>query len=222
MRHAFHARDAGMGSARQGVMNDFFDTRTKTGHWRDAGLAEPLAHAHRDQSRQLMSGWAVITTHPQAERWACANLQRRGYVTYLPLYAARVRDRTLRTLTHVVQRPLFPGYAFVHLHRRDPWTPVRYAPGVRTLLMDRDRIRFTRPGTVEALQQSEALRRAVPRPETVWAPGMPCSFATGGFRDQPAVLVAIDGGVATVALPMLGELRELTVPVDHLVVRHDC
>jgi hypothetical protein len=33
--------------------------------------------------------------------------------------------------------------------------------------------------------------------------------------------VAIDGGVATVALPMLGELRELTVPVDHLVLRHD-
>jgi hypothetical protein len=99
---------------------------------------------------------------------------------------------------------------------------VRYAPGVRTLLMDRDRVQFTRPGTVEALQQSEAFRRAVPPPDSVWAPGMPCSLTTGGFRDRPAVLVAIDGGVAIVALPMLGELRELTVPVDRLVLRPGC
>jgi hypothetical protein len=69
---------------------------------------------------------------------------------------------------------------------------------------------------------SETLRRAVPLPDSVWAPGMPCSFATGAFRDQQAVLVAIGGGVATVALPMLGELRELTVPIDRLVLRQAC
>jgi hypothetical protein len=209
-------------------MNDFFDARTKTGHGHDAGLDEPLAQAsnsdsrHADQSRRRMSGWAVITTHPQAERWACANLARRGYACFVPTFIARRRDPVLRTLTRLVEVPLFAGYAFVHLDRRDPWTPVRYAPGVRMLLMDRDRVQFTRPGTVEALQQSEAFRRAVPPPDSVWAPGMPCSLTTGGFRDRPAVLVAIDGGVAIVALPMLGELRELTVPVDRLVLRPGC
>ena len=203
-------------------MNDFVDARAKTGQWRDAGLDEPLAHEregnsrHADQSRRRMSGWAVITTHPQAERWACANLARRGYACFLPTFIDRRRDPVLRTLTRLVEVPLFAGYAFVHLDLRD------HAPGVRTLLMDHDRVQFTRPGTVEALQQSETLRRAVPLPDSVWAPGMPCSFATGAFRDQPAVLVAIGGGVATVALPMLGELRELTVPIDRLVLRQAC
>jgi transcription antitermination factor NusG len=167
-----------------------------------------------------MSGWAVITTHPQAERWACANLAKRGYACFLPTFIARRRDPVLGTLTRLVEAPLFAGYAFVYLDRRDPWTPVRYAPGVRTLLMDRDRVQFTRPGTVEALQQSEALRHAIPVPDTVLALGMPCSLRTGALRDQPAVLVAIGGGVATVAVLMFGELRELTVQVDHLVLRH--
>jgi hypothetical protein len=96
-------------------MNDFFDARTKTGHGHDAGLDEPLAQAsnsdsrHADQSRRRMSGWAVITTHPQAERWACANLARRGYACFVPTFIARRRDPVLRTLTRLVEVPLFAG-----------------------------------------------------------------------------------------------------------------
>src|SRR5215472_15089443 len=121
--------------------------------------------------------WAVVATHPQAERWAAANLNRIGYETYLPLYAARVRDRVLRTLTRLVHRPLFPGYLFVAID--GPWTPIRYAPGVRELLMDDGRPSICPRASVEALQAHDELRRTSTPPGAAWPPGTPCSLATG-------------------------------------------
>jgi hypothetical protein len=79
-------------------------------------------------------GWIVVATHPQAERWARDNLVRLGYRCYLPLYATRVRDRTVRTVWRPIERPLFTGYVFTAFSDADPWTPVRYCPGVRAIL----------------------------------------------------------------------------------------
>src|SRR5215469_2871571 len=67
------------------------------------------------------SYWAVVQTHPQAERWAETNLRRQGYPTLLPLMRVRRRDRVLRSLFHTVEVPLFPGYCFVTVTSH--WTP---------------------------------------------------------------------------------------------------
>jgi len=163
--------------------------------------------------------WGVVATHPQAERWAAANLNRIGYETYLPLYTARVRDRVLRTLTRLVDRPLFPSYLFVAID--GPWTPIRYAPGVRELLMDDGRPSICPREAVEALQAGDGLRRTPAAPGAAWPPGAPCSLATGVFKGHPAVVSEVQGENARITLMLLGELRSVYVPVECLAPRDE-
>lgn len=81
------------------------------------------------------SRWCVVQTHPQAERWAAANLADQGYRAYLPLESIRRPDRVLPTMLLEHIRPLFPRYIFVNLSVRDPWGPVTHTRGVAHLLM---------------------------------------------------------------------------------------
>lgn len=80
--------------------------------------------------------WFCVQTHPQAERWAKENLDRQGYESLLLFYDVRVRDRVLRTMTRIVERPYLPRYVFVRFDRdRDPWGPICSTRGVQRLLM---------------------------------------------------------------------------------------
>jgi len=98
------------------------------------------------------SRWCVIQTHPQAERWARANLIDQGYVVYLPLEALLRPDRVLPTMFLEVVRPLFPRYIFVNLSPTDPWGPVTHTRGVAHLLMTGQGLPARVPlGEIEAL-----------------------------------------------------------------------
>src|SRR3954471_12278507 len=110
------------------------------------------------------SGWAVVQTHAQAERWAEANIRRIGYPTFLPLCAASVRDRLVRSLHHTVLRPLFPTYLFVNVAGA-PIVPVWYAPGVNHMLMNGEKPHMVPEAVFSALQAGEASRRTPPPPE---------------------------------------------------------
>ena len=172
-------------------------------------------------NRDLPCGrrWTAVQTHPAAERCAQFHLHRLGYDCYRPTFVVRATSRYGNT--HIEVRSLFPGYVFVLHDPTHPWTPIRYCPGVHAILRDGDRLRYARPGDVEALQASDELR-AIPAPAGAsWAPGMPCSLATGPLAGQPAVVVDTNGLVATVAVMMLGQLRHVSVPVDSLVGRDD-
>jgi transcription antitermination factor NusG len=163
-----------------------------------------------------MRGWAVVHTHPQAERWAQSQLQRIGYETYLPLYASQRRDPD-----RTVLRPLFPRYCFVQLDPRDPWTPIRYAPGVRDLLMRDGRPDMARPGVVSALQAFEDVRRCPTPANASWAPGMRCRPRMGVLSGMSAVVLAIHHETARIAVMFLGHLREISLHVDCLMACDD-
>ena len=165
--------------------------------------------------------WIVVQTHPQAEHWANTNLQRRGYRTYLPLLAVQRRDQAphhARRITHI---PLFTGYLFVQLNDANPWTPVRYAPGVTALLMMGGKPDRLRDGLIEALQAGDESRRSVAPPTAVWAPGTPCRLARGPFEGHDAVVleVASTGKLVLVAVPMFGAIRSIPAPLEWLEVR---
>ena len=164
-------------------------------------------------------GWAVIHTHPQAERWACDGLNRAGYRTFLPLYTAKRRDPVLRTMTRSVELPLFTSYAFVLLDQHDPWVPIRYTPGVHSLLMSGGQPNIAAMASIEALEASQELRRSIAPPGASWVPGMPCSPGNGVFTGHPAVVVSVDRGTAKVAIMMFGELRTVSIDVSSLVAR---
>jgi transcription antitermination factor NusG len=161
--------------------------------------------------------WSVAQTHPQAERWAAQSLTQRGYTTFLPLVRVTRRDRVLRSLTRLVEVPLFAGYVFVIVD--GPWTPIRYAPGVAALLMDGCRPGRLADGAVSALQAAQAQRAAAGAATPQWAPGAPCTLHDGAFAGHPAVVLAVSGRRAEVSILLFGALRQVQAPVDWLVSR---
>jgi transcription antitermination factor NusG len=98
------------------------------------------------------SRWCVVQTHPQAERWATANLKDQGYEAYLPLEAVTRPDRVLPTMLLEHIRPLFPRYIFVSIGQTEQWGPVTHTRGVAHLLMTGQGIPArVPPGEVELL-----------------------------------------------------------------------
>jgi len=162
--------------------------------------------------------WFCVQTHPQAEQWACDNLRRQGYQTYLPMHSVQVRDRVLPTLWHTTIQPLWKGYAFVQFSSLDPWHPIQSSYGVRRL------VGFPNPApcpsrVVEALQAGEELRRTLTPREPLWRPGAACKLSDGAFQGHAAVVTAVHHDRALVALLMLGHLREVQVSLGCLVAR---
>jgi transcription antitermination factor NusG len=157
--------------------------------------------------------WHVVASYPKAERRAYAALHLKGYEPYLPLLTVRRPDRSYHTAA------LFPGYLFIRLDLQRPWYPIRYAPGVYSLLTTDGSPTVCPEAVILALRAGDALR-AAPLPATAsWAPGMACSLATGPLRHHPAVVTDVGRETATVAILMLGQLCQARVPLDALTQR---
>jgi transcriptional antiterminator RfaH len=163
--------------------------------------------------------WAVIQSHPQAESWARQNLIRVGYAVYLPLVLVQRRDRHTPSIIHRVERPLFTGYLFVDLDVADPWTPIRYASGVRQLLMSSGKPAKVPEAILKAVQAGEALRRLPLPDKVVYRPGAPATCLYGPLKGQEVVIISAATNTVKVAVAMFGELREATVPIQCLAVR---
>jgi transcriptional antiterminator RfaH len=183
-----------------------------------AGKAGPTPSGSRPSGPR----WHVVATHSQAERRATYNLSQQGYETYLPLVTVRRRDAAIRSLMHRVEVPLFAGYVFVRFDAtRDPWRPITNTPGVYSLLRSSS-TGLPHPcpdAAVDALRAGDALRRTITPPGTAWAAGAACRASAGPFKGHEAVVVSVTGNRVTVALPLFGGLRELTVPVEWLTTR---
>ena len=79
-----------------------------------------------------MKNWYLIHTKPRQERVAGEQLERQGYVIYLPFAPVRRRrrGRTIRVID-----PMFPRYLFIHLsNETDDWRPIRSTIGVSTFV----------------------------------------------------------------------------------------
>jgi transcription antitermination factor NusG len=159
--------------------------------------------------------WCVVASLPRAERTAHAELHRRGFTAYLPLITTRWRDRTWHT------SPLFSGYLFCRIRLDQPWNPVRYAPGVFSLISVDGIPSICPDAAVDALRATEALRATPTPPSALWAPGMPCRLATGALAGHQGVVTEVGADTARVALLMLGHLREISLPLDCLTSRDD-
>jgi transcription antitermination factor NusG len=164
--------------------------------------------------------WAVVHTHPQAERWAAQNLNCHGYTTYLPLVTIRRRDRVIKTLWHAVEAPLFARYLFLRFDSRQSWRPVRYTPGVDHLLKMGDQLSWVADDVISALQASEAARRSPPTDHGGLAPGTACKPVAGAFKGHEAVVVQLlPNGQALILLLVFGHPRQVLIPCAHLDAR---
>jgi len=76
--------------------------------------------------------WYLVYTKPRQEKLAQENLERQGYVTYLPrIYQARRRNgRHIKTI-----EAFFPRYLFIKLDTEtDNWAPIRSTIGVSKMV----------------------------------------------------------------------------------------
>jgi transcription antitermination factor NusG len=163
--------------------------------------------------------WFVVATYPQAEQRAVASLQAKGFQTYLPLITVTRRNR--RHERRQLEVALFPAYAFVRLDLTQPWYPVRYAPGVFSLISVDGMPTPCPDAAVEALQAAQALA-ATQAPETSqWALGASVAVANGPFQGHPAVVLEVEPKTSTVAIAILafGQLHRVTLRADRLVAR---
>ena len=100
-----------------------------------------------------MHAWYLIYTKPQQERIALENLERQGYVAYLPWI--RTRRRRQGRYVKLVE-PMFPRYLFIHLSdETDNWGPIRSTIGVASLVRFGTQPARVPDGLVAALKARE-------------------------------------------------------------------
>jgi transcriptional antiterminator RfaH len=161
--------------------------------------------------------WAVVQSHPQAERWALENLTRQGYSAYLPLHTVRRRDNAIRCLWHPVEVPLFGGYLFVVPGTH--WGPICHTLGVRKLLMSGPRPGFVADSLVAALRATETARRSFSVVGPGFAPGAAVRVCEGALEGHEAVVITTHADRAHIAVMLFGASRNVNVSLDALSVR---
>ena len=67
----------------------------------------------------MLENWYLIQTKPREECVAEKNISSQGFEVYLPKFALNKKDK-----------PLFPGYIFVHLADNINWRPLLSTKGV--------------------------------------------------------------------------------------------
>ena len=165
--------------------------------------------------------WAVARTKSQGEHWARINLARLGYEVFLPTCTVRRRDRVVRSMFHSVEVPLFRSYLFVQHEPGTSWRGIRSAPGVASIVCAGHQIRYAAVGAVEALQETEQLRRTPATLKQRFRPGSACRLNTGPLKGHEAVVAEIDGDTAVVTVMLFGELRRVVLSLDVLSARED-
>ena len=165
------------------------------------------------------SRWGVVHTHPQAERWASANLRRQGYQVWLLTRSVLRRDPATRTMSRRIDVPLFTSYLFVGI--QSPWAPIQHTLGVNRLMMAGPNPYLLPEGAVSALRGVEALAATQPPSKAQWHLGDAVAPRVGPFAGLPGVVLATNRENATVGILFLGQLREVVYPSDALVSRDD-
>lgn len=164
-----------------------------------------------------MMHWYVIHTKPREERRALENLERQGYVCYLPLL---ITEKIRRCQLHAVEEPLFPRYLFIHLDISpdgQSWSAIRSTYGVSRLVMFGQQPASLDDGWVEALRQADRVRRETP--VVLFVPGEKVTIMEGPFVGIEAIFHIRSGAErAMVLVEFLG--KTVKVPLHPAQLRH--
>jgi transcription antitermination factor NusG len=130
------------------------------------GAASPEIES--DAASAITPHWYAVYTAANQEKTVADRLRQRGIEQYLPLYKM-VRRRTDRKVA--LQRPLFPGYLFVHIDPAERKSVLELPRVVR--LVGNGAVPLAVPDAqIERLQQALSAGRGV----------FPCSQLRKGHR----------------------------------------
>lgn len=134
-----------------------------------------------------MSGWYVVSTLPNQEARAEANLRRQGYASWMPRFC---RSRRHARRIDTVLAPLFPGYLFVQLDLdRQAWSAINGTYGVRRIICRNDRPARLPDDFIAALHGTLDQQGLAGVPEQWLQAGMKVRVLSGPFVDCVGTLV---------------------------------
>lgn len=163
-----------------------------------------------------MNRWFVVHARPNGEQRALANLERQGFVAWLPLY--RKHRRHARRV-ETVSRPLFPRYLFVSVDlEAERWRAILSTYGVAGLVGTGDGPEPVPDGIVEALQaRADADGTFTLDRARQISPGDSVRVAAGPMRDLEGIFhAATDSERVVVLLSLMGRHVRVTVSASDI------
>ena len=155
--------------------------------------------------------WCVAMTKPGSEHIAKANLERQGYVTYLPRYRYAKPGQKTRVLS------LFPRYIFVWVDQF--WVSITGTVGVSRLLMADGKPATILTEIIENLKAKEDKRGFISLTEKPkFEAGDKVKVADGVLSGYPMVVESMTGSERVkVLIEMLGRKVSVTLPEKTVV-----
>ena len=140
------------------------------------------------QSDDVSKSWYLVYTKPRQEELARVQLERQGYMVYLPR-ARQARRRQGRRVMTV--EPLFPRYLFIHLDTHtDNWGPIRSTLGVACLVRFGQLPALIPSALVSFLKDREGLAGLHEWAEPDYHEGDQVQVVEGAFHGYTGILLA--------------------------------
>ena len=111
--------------------------------------------------REVGQNWYAVYTLPGHEKQAALYLELRDIECFLPLYRITRRWKDGRTVT--LEKPLFPGYVFVHAGRTDR-TTILGIPGILSIVGTSRGVTPLPRFEIESMRRGLHLYNAKPHP----------------------------------------------------------
>lgn len=164
--------------------------------------------------------WYLIHCKPRQEKTARVQLERQGYLTFLPLIRTQ-RRKSGRILAPV--EAMFPRYLFVRLEaERDNFSPIRSTVGVSEMVRFGDAFATIPNDFVTALQrrgdQAGIYEEEIPSP----CPGDPVRIVDGPLTGYEATFSSPKGSErVAVLLRIAGRNVEVEINESALAPQND-
>ena len=147
--------------------------------------------------------WYAVQTQPNRENLAVAQLERQGFVVWLPRVKQIIRHaRQVKS----VWRPLFPGYLFINLDLETArWRAINGTVGVKNIVSCGRTPSVVDSEFITALKASESFDGFVDASNDSLKPGQKVEILSGPMAGHIGKLLSLDAGNrVTVLLQMLG------------------
>lgn len=135
--------------------------------------------------------WYLVHAKPKQEKCALQNLERQGYVCYLPLLQTeKLRQGALT----VIDEPLFPRYLFIQLSQdksAKSWSPIRSTKGVSRLVSFGMEPAKVDDKLIDLLKARETAFSS--QPQRLFKPGDRVCLAEGPFAGIEGIYQMSDG-----------------------------
>ena len=159
--------------------------------------------------------WYAVHTKPRQEHRALLNLERQGYLCYLPLLIVeKIRQKRIVP----TEEPLFPRYLFICLDSSmtgKSWGPIRSTLGVSRLVSFGHEPCRVDPGLIELLRSHDAARNEAP--QRLFEKGDAVVIKEGPFAGIQAIYQMADGeSRAMVLLEILSKPTSMKIDVASL------